>query len=54
MVEKGHVVEEYKDGSTVIKICDDCCKNTTPEQVEEILERIAKKALEHFNRKREE
>lgn len=39
--DEGHVVEEFKIGNTKIKICDDYCKDKTPEDVEAILKRIA-------------
>lgn len=40
--DEGHVVEEFKIGNTKIKICDDYCRNTTPEEVDAILARIAR------------
>lgn len=39
--DEGHVVEEFKIGNTRIKICDDYCRDKTPEDVEAILKRIA-------------
>ena len=39
--DEGHVVEEFKIGNTKIKICDDYCRDKTPEDVEAILKRIA-------------
>lgn len=36
----GNVVEEFKLGSTKIKICDDYCRNNTPENTQKILDRI--------------
>jgi len=42
MVAEGHVVKDFYVGHTHIKICDDSCRNKTPEQVQEILERIAR------------
>jgi hypothetical protein len=41
----GNVVEDYYVGTTHIVICDDYCKNTTPEEIQEILDRIAARAL---------
>ena len=43
--ELGNVVEDYYVGTTHIVICDDYCKNTTPEEIREILNRIASRAL---------
>lgn len=37
----GHIVKEYYDGNTHIIICDDYCRDKTPEDVEAILDRIA-------------
>ena len=45
MVAEGNVVKDFYVGHTHIKICDDCCRDTTPEQVEEILTRIARIAI---------
>jgi hypothetical protein len=36
-----NVVEEFMLEETKIRICDDYCKEKTPEQVQEILDRIA-------------
>lgn len=36
----GNIVETYKIGNTTIKICDDTCKNKTPEDIQAILKRI--------------
>lgn len=44
-VAEGNVVKDFYVGKTHIKICDDCCRDTTPEQVEEILARIARIAI---------
>lgn len=33
---------EYKIGQTTISIYDDCCKDQTPEQVQEILDNISR------------
>jgi len=41
----GNVVKEYKIGNTRIKICDDAYRNKTPEEVQEILRRIAQIGL---------
>ena len=45
MVAEGHVVKDFYIGHTHIQICDDCCRDTTPEQVEAILARIARIAI---------
>lgn len=41
----GHVVEDYYIGRTHIRICDDYCRDQTPEQAQAILDRIAARAL---------
>lgn len=43
------VVQEQKIGNTLIRIHDDYCRDTTPEQVEEILKRIALRAKAEFS-----
>lgn len=43
------VVLEQKIGNTQICIHDDYCRNTTPEQVENILKRIALRAKAEFS-----
>ena len=37
---KGNVVWEQKIGATTVRICDDYCRDTTPEQVEAILKHL--------------
>ena len=37
----GHIVKEWYDGNTRCIICDDYCRNKTPEEVEAILDHIA-------------
>ncbi len=37
----GHIVKEWYDGNTHCIICDDYCRDTTPEEVEAILDHIA-------------
>lgn len=44
-LEKGHVVRDYYIGNTHVRICDDYCRDKTPEDVQEILDRIAARAL---------
>ena len=48
MVPTGHVVEEFYIGNTKVRICDDYCRDKTPEDVERILRRIAANALRAF------
>ncbi len=43
--ELGNVVEVVKIGEGTVYICDDCCRDKTPEEVDEILKRIATNAL---------
>lgn len=40
--DEGNIVEEFTIGNTRIKICDDFCRNTTSEEVDAILARIAR------------
>ena len=42
--KESNVVVELKSGNTQITICDDCCRNTTPVEVDAILARIARRA----------
>lgn len=46
--EANHVVEEFMVGNTYIKICDDYCYSRSNKDIEAILNRIARKAQEHF------
>jgi len=39
----GNVVKEFMIENTRIKICDDYCKDRTPEEVEDILRGIARR-----------
>ncbi len=39
------VVEDFYIGNTHVRIHDDYCKDKTPEDVQKILERIARKTL---------
>jgi len=48
--DEGNVVMEKKIGNSRVMICDDYCRDRTPEEVDAILKRIAKRALEAFNR----
>lgn len=47
-VQVGNVVKEYKRGNTRIKICDDCYRDNTPEDVERILKRITDIGLRYL------
>lgn len=46
--KENNVVEEFKLGNTRVKICDDYCYNCLDDDIEDILARIAYRALEHF------
>lgn len=41
----GNVVKDFMLGETRIRICDDCCRDKTPEDVDKILKQIAKDVL---------
>nr|DAL85239.1 MAG TPA: hypothetical protein [Caudoviricetes sp.] len=47
--ETGNVVQEFSIGNTRVKICDDYCRDRPREDVELILQRIARMALEQFS-----
>lgn len=47
----GNIVETYKIGNTTIKICDDTCKNKTPEDIQAILKRITHIRLQSIYKK---
>lgn len=44
MIPDGNVVKEFRLGPTKVKICDDYCRDKTPEEVQQILNDIAKTA----------
>lgn len=46
--EQGNVVRDFTIGNTRVKICDDFCRDRTPREIQEILERVARRALEEF------
>lgn len=50
MVEEGHVVRDFYIGHTHVKICDDYCRNQTPEEAAAILERIKQIYITAYNR----
>ena len=39
-----HIVRDFTVGNTRIKIADDCCRDRTPEEVQQILRKIARDA----------
>ena len=45
-----NVVEEYKVGNTTVKICDNCCRDKTPEDEKKIIQNIARIALDSYQR----
>ena len=45
MVAEGHVVKDFYVGHTHIVICDDYCRDKTPEEVKETMRRIARIAI---------
>lgn len=47
-MEIGHVVKEFKIGNTRVRICDDACRDKTPKEVQEIIDRIQRRALEEY------
>lgn len=49
LVDEPNVVMELKFGNTKVKIADNYCRDKTEEEVEEILERIARIAQRAFN-----
>jgi len=46
--EPGHVVEEFYIGRTKVRICDDYCRDKTPEEVKKILDRITRIAQDAY------
>lgn len=50
-IEEGNVVEEFTLGETKVKICDDYCKDKTPEEVKKILDEIAQNVLNNLGKK---
>lgn len=49
LVKDKKYAAEYQMGNTRVKICDDYCCSCTKEEIELILKRIAKRALESFH-----
>ena len=48
MIVEGNVVKDFQIGNTRIKICDDYCRDTTPEAVQSIIDRIANRVQEQL------
>lgn len=48
MINSGNCVRTMKVGNTRIRICDDYCRDKTPEEVDQILKRVAQIALNSF------
>lgn len=49
VIDSIHIVKEFRLGNTRIKIADDYCREKTPEDVEKILQRIARTSKAHLN-----
>lgn len=47
-LEEGHVVMEFMVGNTQIQICDDYCRNRTQEEVQAILDNVARVATRGY------
>ena len=52
MKEQGHVVESFQHNGIQIEICDDYCRDVTPEQVDQILKGIARDLGHHYIKSR--
>ena len=48
MTSEGNVVKDFQIGNTRIKICDDYCRDTSPEEVQAILNRIGNRVQEQL------
>ena len=46
--KKGNIVRDVKIGNTRIKICDDSCRNATPEEVQAILDSVADRVFKEL------
>lgn len=44
----GTIAKDFKIGNTRVRIATDFCDTKTPEEVQKILERIARTAKQHF------
>lgn len=49
MTEEPHIVRDFYIGNTRIKIADNCCRDKTPEDVQRILQKIARDAQAAFS-----
>lgn len=45
-----HIVLSYTTGNTRIRVCDDYCREKTPEEVQDILTRIGERAFDALSR----
>ena len=54
MVPEGHVVKDFYIGHTHVKICDDYCRDVTPEQVQQKLDNIARIAIASVRKAQQE
>lgn len=43
-----NIAKDFKIGNTRVRIATDFCNDVTPEEVQKILERIARTAKQHF------
>jgi hypothetical protein len=48
------IVKEIQNGTTRIRIHDDCCQNMTDEQIQAVLKRIASSALLALNEEKKQ
>lgn len=46
---EGNVVKDMKLGNTTVKICDDYCRGKTKEDVDKILDNIARIVINDVN-----
>jgi hypothetical protein len=47
--ELGHVVWDHMNGNTRVRVCDDYCRNKTPEEVDAIIRRVSRKIIMYMN-----
>ena len=53
-IKEGNVIDRFTLGNIKVKICDDYCRNKTQWEVDKIIKRITKIALDDFRRQSEE
>lgn len=53
-IKEGNVIDRFTMGNIKVKICDDYCRDKTKIEVDRILKRITKIALDDFRRQSEE